>query len=108
MRAELAELHRALGATFIYVTHDQAEALTMSNRIAVMMGGNILQVATPEDIYDEPCDLRVAEFIGNICGSAPAIATKGWTPGLSIRKTWERMSSFMPLSAAGSPMSSTA
>ncbi|WP_163614778.1 ABC transporter ATP-binding protein, partial [Klebsiella pneumoniae] len=49
MRAELAELHRALGATFIYVTHDQAEALTMSNRIAVMMGGNILQVATPED-----------------------------------------------------------
>ena len=65
MRAELAELHRALGATFIYVTHDQAEALTMSNRIAVMMGGNILQVATPEDIYDEPCDLRVAEFIGS-------------------------------------------
>lgn len=65
MRAELAELHRALGATFIYVTHDQAEALTMSNRIAVMMGGRILQVAAPDQIYDDPCDLRVAEFIGS-------------------------------------------
>ncbi len=64
MRTELAELHRALGATFIYVTHDQAEALTMSDRIAVMMGGKILQVASPDEIYDEPRDLRVAEFIG--------------------------------------------
>ncbi len=65
MRAELAELHGALGTTFIYVTHDQAEALTMSDRIAVMMGGQILQVASPDEIYDEPCDLRVAEFIGS-------------------------------------------
>lgn len=65
MRAELAELHRALGATFVYVTHDQAEALTMSNRIAVMMGGKILQIASPDEIYDEPRDLRVAEFIGS-------------------------------------------
>lgn len=65
MRAELAELHRALGATFIYVTHDQAEALTMSDRIAVMMGGKILQVASPDEIYDHPRDLRVAEFIGS-------------------------------------------
>lgn len=65
MRAELAELHRSLGATFIYVTHDQAEALTMSDRIAVMMGGEILQVASPDQIYDDPCCLRVAEFIGS-------------------------------------------
>lgn len=65
MRAELAELHRALGATFIYVTHDQAEALTMSDRIAVMMGGEILQTASPDQIYDDPQDLRVAEFIGS-------------------------------------------
>ncbi|MGF1447396.1 MAG: ABC transporter ATP-binding protein [Pikeienuella sp.] len=65
MRAELAELHRALATTFVYVTHDQAEALTMSDRIAVMMGGRILQIASPQEIYDNPRDLVVAEFIGS-------------------------------------------
>ena len=65
MRAELAELHRALDATFIYVTHDQSEALTMSDRMAVMMGGEILQLDRPATIYDDPQDLRVAEFIGS-------------------------------------------
>ncbi|MEL6574788.1 MAG: ABC transporter ATP-binding protein [Pseudomonadota bacterium] len=65
MRAELAELHRALGTTFVYVTHDQAEALTMSSRVAVMMEGELLQLSTPEEIYDNPEDLRVAEFIGS-------------------------------------------
>ncbi len=65
MRAELAELHRNLGVTFIYVTHDQAEALTMSDRMAVMMDGQILQLGTPNDIYGNPMDKRVAEFIGS-------------------------------------------
>ena len=65
MRAELAELHRALGATFIYVTHDQAEALTMSDRMAVMMAGEILQFDVPQRIYDDPEDLRVARFVGS-------------------------------------------
>lgn len=65
MRAELAELHRALGATFVYVTHDQAEALTMSDRMAVMMGGEILQLDRPDVVYNDPGDLRVAEFIGS-------------------------------------------
>ncbi len=65
MRGEIAQLHRRLGATFIYVTHDQAEAMTMSTRIAVMMGGEILQIGSPDDIYDKPIDLRVAEFIGS-------------------------------------------
>ena len=64
-RAEIAELHRRLKATFIYVTHDQVEAMTMSDRIAVMMGGEILQCAPPEVIYDDPDDIRVAEFIGS-------------------------------------------
>ena len=64
-RAEIAELHRRLGATFVYVTHDQVEAMTMSNRIAVMMGGEILQCAPPDEVYDDPDDLRVAEFIGS-------------------------------------------
>ncbi len=64
-RGEIAALHRQLGSTFIYVTHDQAEAMTMSDRIAVMMGGEILQVDTPDRIYQMPQDLRVAEFIGS-------------------------------------------
>jgi len=65
MRAELAELHRSLGVTFVYVTHDQAEALTMSDRMAVMMDGEILQLGAPDEIYKNPQDRRVAEFIGS-------------------------------------------
>jgi len=64
-RAEIAELHRRLRATFIYVTHDQVEAMTMSDRIAVMMDGEILQCAAPEIVYEDPNDIRVAEFIGS-------------------------------------------
>ena len=60
MRSELSELHKALGSTFVYVTHDQAEALTMSNRLAVMMDGNILQLGKPREIYEKPSDIRVA------------------------------------------------
>jgi multiple sugar transport system ATP-binding protein len=65
MRAEIAQLHRRLKATFVYVTHDQAEAMTMSGRIAVMIGGELVQVGPPADVYDNPRDLRVAEFIGS-------------------------------------------
>lgn len=64
-RAEIAQLHRRLSATFIYVTHDQVEAMTMSDRIAVMMGGRILQCDTPEVIYEDPDTIEVAEFIGS-------------------------------------------
>ncbi len=64
MRSELAELHRSLQTTFVYVTHDQAEALTMSDRMAVMMDGKILQLGTPDEIYNNPQDIRVAEFVG--------------------------------------------
>ncbi len=65
MRAEIAQLHRRIGVTFIYVTHDQAEAMTMSDRVAVMMDGDLIQVGAPDDIYRNPADLRVAEFIGS-------------------------------------------
>ncbi|MBM3557642.1 MAG: ABC transporter ATP-binding protein [Alphaproteobacteria bacterium] len=65
MRAEIAQLHRALGVTFIYVTHDQAEAMTMSTRVVVMMEGKPIQVAAPEAIYADPVDLRVARFVGS-------------------------------------------
>lgn len=64
-RAEIAQLHRRLKATFIYVTHDQVEAMTMSDRIAVMMDGEILQCDAPSVIYEDPDDIRVAEFIGS-------------------------------------------
>jgi len=65
MRAELSALHRSLGTTFVYVTHDQAEALTMSDRMAVMMDGEILQLGDPDEVYRDPHNLRVAEFIGS-------------------------------------------
>jgi multiple sugar transport system ATP-binding protein len=65
MRAELAALHRRLGATFIYVTHDQVEAMTMAGRAAVMMDGRLLQVGSPQTLYDAPRHRKVAEFIGS-------------------------------------------
>jgi multiple sugar transport system ATP-binding protein len=64
-RSEIAQLHRKLGATFVYVTHDQVEAMTMSDRVALMMDGQLLQVAPPQQIYDDPVHLKVAEFIGS-------------------------------------------
>jgi spermidine/putrescine transport system ATP-binding protein len=64
MQAELKRLQKAVGITFIYVTHDQEEALTMSDRIAVMSGGRLMQIGTPEEIYDHPVNRFVAEFIG--------------------------------------------
>ena len=65
MRTELAQLHRQLKATFVYVTHDQAEAMTMSSRIAVMIEGHIVQVGTPAEVYENPQDIRGAEFVGS-------------------------------------------
>ena len=64
MREELSALHRRLGATFVYVTHDQVEAMTMSDRIALMDGGRIEQLATPDTLYRRPATLTVARFIG--------------------------------------------
>ena len=64
MRTELTKLHKRVGTTFIYVTHDQVEAMTMATRIVVMKDGLIQQVDTPQKLYDEPCNLFVAGFIG--------------------------------------------
>lgn len=64
MQLELKNMHDQLGITFIYVTHDQEEALTMSDKIVVMSEGRIQQVGTPEDIYNEPKNAFVADFIG--------------------------------------------
>ncbi|MBI2895849.1 MAG: ABC transporter ATP-binding protein, partial [Deltaproteobacteria bacterium] len=65
MRAELIRLHRELAATFIYVTHDQVEAMTMGERVAVMEGGRLQQIGPPQEVYDRPANLFVAEFIGS-------------------------------------------
>ena len=64
MQIELKEMHKKLGITFIYVTHDQEEALTMSDTIVIMKDGVIQQIGTPKDIYDEPKNAFVADFIG--------------------------------------------
>ncbi|GAL20619.1 putrescine transport ATP-binding protein PotA [Vibrio maritimus] len=65
MRGELSQLHRELGTTFVYVTHDQVEAMTMSDRIALLVEGELIQVDSPENMYNNPCHLKVAEFIGS-------------------------------------------
>ena len=65
MRTELTKIHKRVGTTFIYVTHDQTEAMTMATRIVVMKDGLIQQVDTPQNLYDYPCNLFVAGFIGS-------------------------------------------
>ncbi len=65
MRASLAQLHRQLGTTTVYVTHDQVEAMTLGQRVAVMRDGRILQMDTPQRLYEQPRDLFVAGFIGS-------------------------------------------
>ena len=66
MQLELRALQRQVGITFVFVTHDQEEALTLSDRIAVMSGGSVLQVDTPEGLYETPTTREVASFIGNM------------------------------------------
>ncbi len=65
MRTEISKLHERLGATIIYVTHDQTEAMTLGTRIVVMKDGVIQQVDTPQTLYNAPCNLFVAGFIGS-------------------------------------------
>jgi multiple sugar transport system ATP-binding protein len=84
MRAEITALHRRLGVTFVYVTHDQSEAMTMSDRVAVMMDGELLQIGPPEELYRNPQDLRVAEMIGT--PKINVVAASHW-PSLSGEQT---------------------
>ena len=85
LRNELVELHKRLQVTFVYVTHDQSEAMTMSDRIAVMDGGEILQIDTPKTLYDHPNSVKVAEFIGT-----PKINLFQLTTGDSQSRYWGR------------------
>lgn len=65
VRKEIVELHHSTNLTFVYVTHDQIEAMTMSNRVALLQEGRLLQVGTPDDLYTDPDNLNVARFIGS-------------------------------------------
>ena len=89
MRAEISKLHQRLGATIIYVTHDQTEAMTLGTRIVVMKDGVMQQVDTPAKLYSEPCNLFVAGFIGS-----PQMnfidATVGEAAGLPLARTPSR------------------
>jgi ABC-type sugar transport system ATPase subunit len=78
LRAELKRLHGRLGTTMVYVTHDQVEAMTLGDRIAVMHRGRLQQVGTPEQVYRTPCNLFVARFVGS-----PAMNI---LPGTAVRR----------------------
>ena len=65
MRAEIKQLHQAMQTTFVYVTHDQAEALTLADRIVVMRSGVVQQIGVPDEIYERPRNMFVASFLGN-------------------------------------------
>jgi ABC-type sugar transport system ATPase subunit len=88
LRSELVRLHRRLAATMLYVTHDQVEAMTMGQRIAVLAGGEVQQVGTPEEIYARPANTFVAAFIG--------------TPGMNLVRAegGGRLTGFRPEDAA--------
>ena len=77
MRVELQKIHRALGATFLYVTHDQVEAMTLGDRIAVMKDGVLQQVAPPTVIYEHPANMFVAGFIGTPAMNLIPVAVSG-------------------------------
>ncbi|MFJ6217004.1 ABC transporter ATP-binding protein [Streptomyces sp. NPDC092296] len=103
MQLELKRLQREVGVTFIYVTHDQEEALTMSDRIAVMSGGRVLQVDTPEAIYDRPAARFVAGFIGTSSILSGTVAARGADRTLEVPGVGT-----LPLPACDLPAGSTA
>jgi putative spermidine/putrescine transport system ATP-binding protein len=88
MQVELKALQRSLGLTFIFVTHDQGEALSMSDRVAVFNAGRIVQVGTPEEVYERPQTRFVADFVGGSNVLEPAVAARFGGP--------ERLASLRP------------
>jgi len=87
VRGEICDLHARIAPTIVYVTHDQAEAMTMANRIAVIVEGRIVQVGRPRDLYTQPSDVRVAEILGSpAINLIDGVAIDGWleTAGLRV------------------------
>lgn len=93
MRTEIAELQRSLGITTLYVTHDQTEAMTMADRIVILMNGKVLQAGTPEEIFNSPSHLEVAKFIGS-----PPVNV---LPAEAVRHGIYVMEQHIPLSLSG-------
>ncbi|USG65516.1 ABC transporter ATP-binding protein [Brevibacillus ruminantium] len=101
MRVELTSLHKQLGSTFIYVTHDQVEAMTMGDQIVVMNEGRIMQVAAPMELYQEPENLFVAQFIGSpAMNIVPANDSEGELWGFRPEKATIQHTGVSPVSAA--------
>src|SRR5262249_49290371 len=84
MRAELKDIHRSVGITAVYVTHDQSEAMSLSDTIVVMGEGEVLQVGSPRALYEEPADVRVARFIGKT-NLLDAVVVDGGKPIARVR-----------------------
>ncbi len=97
-RTELKTLQRELGTTLVFVTHDQAEAMSLAHRIAVMSAGELQQVGTPDEVYDRPANLFVAEFIG----SPPMNILDAWREngGLVVAGGWALPAPLLPASGA--------
>ncbi len=89
-RAEIVALTRRLGVTALYVTHDQGEAMAMADRVAVMQGGRVLQLAAPQELYDEPASLEVARFVGSppMNALAAEVASDGAVVVAGARLPW--------------------
>ncbi len=87
-RLELVDLHRRVETTVVYVTHDQVEAMTMADRIAIMSAGRLQQVGTPQEVYEAPANLFVAQFIGtppmNTLPGTVTVAGDGGAPGIDV------------------------
>ncbi len=88
MRVELKDLHRRLGTTFIYVTHDQVEAMSMADRIVLMEDGKIRQIASPEEMYANPAHIFSAQFIGTPPMNVMPVGERGWSLGVRPSKIY--------------------
>ena len=84
MQAELSRIHRQVGTTFVFVTHDQDEALSMATRIAIMSGGQVAQTGSPREVYDHPVNRFVADFVGETNFLTGTIETDGARPTFVI------------------------
>ena len=104
LRDQIIRLHERLKTTFVYVTHDQAEAMQMGDRLAIMDMGRIVQTGTPQEIYDHPNSVYVAGFVGapkiNFFASHLRRGETGWSIRL-LGKTLELPAQRLPLDAAG-------
>jgi multiple sugar transport system ATP-binding protein len=100
-RTELKLLHERLPVTTVYVTHDQAEALVLSNRIGIMNAGDLLQVGTPQQIYDNPCNIFVATFVGTPSINLLPVTAEAASGGLqlSLRGTGKEIGAALPVPA---------